>query len=237
MPCIRFLSFGLLAFLFLGCAAKQEGVKQDARQADSPVTVIAKARSESGAFCLIKPADGPVLSAYGMRRHPTKKVRKFHPGVDIAAKRGSAVVAAAGGAVIFSGRRKGYGNTVEIDHGNGKCTLYAHMDRVFVSTGQTVAQGEKLGVVGRSGRTTGPNLHFELLANGRAVNPVPGEGWAAAPLTREAGRAGEDIQTPPPAARPTVPAPQKKLSRPLAELDSPQAAAPPEEAPVNPDIA
>ena len=176
----RFLLLAIFLSLLSGCAAKQQNINQDTPSINTNVVVEAR---QDGAFCLIKPADGPVHSDYGMRRHPTKKKKqKFHAGIDIAAKRGSDVVAAAPGTVVFSGRRNGYGKTVEIDHGNGLCTLYAHMDKVFVSKGQTLAQGERLGLVGRTGRTTGSHLHFELLADGKHTNPVPSQGWAESDL-------------------------------------------------------
>jgi len=178
---MRFNRFLPLCLLLLcstafGCAARNNGINQDAHNANANVAVTATARypSETG---LIKPADGPVYSGYGPRKHPTQKRTKFHKGIDIAAKRGSDVIAAASGKVVFSGRKNGYGNTVEIDHGNGTSTLYAHMDKVFITQGQNLKQGDTIGTVGRTGRTTGPCLHFELLANGKHTNPIPKEGW------------------------------------------------------------
>lgn len=180
-----FFFLAIILPLSFGCAAKkQHDLNQDVHNANANVAIANLKHSaaadfaKSEAFTLIKPADGPIQSAYGMRKHPTKKRQKFHHGIDIAAKRGSTVVAAASGTVTFSGRKNGYGKVVEIDHGNGKQTLYAHMDSVFVVTGQKLAQAEPLGTVGRTGRTTGPNLHFELLADGKTTNPVPKEGWA-----------------------------------------------------------
>ena len=151
------------------------------KQGAGPVKITSTGGKENEAFCtiaMVKPADGPVNSPYGVRRIPGKKRgKKFHKGIDIGAKRGSDVVAAAPGKVIFSGKKRGYGNTVEIAHDNGLVTLYAHMDKIFVSEGQPVAEAGRIGIVGRSGRTTGPNLHFELLAGGKPVNPVPTQGW------------------------------------------------------------
>ena len=174
----RFLPLCLLILFcstLFGCAARNN-INQDAHNANANVAVSATARypAEAG---FIKPAEGPVYSGYGPRKHPTQKRTKFHKGIDIAAKRGSDVVAAASGKVVFSGRKNGYGKTVEIDHGNGTSTLYAHMDKVFITQGQSLKQGDKIGTVGRTGRTTGPCLHFELLANGQHTNPIPKEGW------------------------------------------------------------
>ena len=173
----RFLFLALFLPLLSGCVAKQQNIKQDTPSINSNSNVAVEVRQDD-ILCLIKPADGPIYSDFGMRRHPTKKRKpRLHAGIDISAKRGSDVVAAAPGIVAFSGSRKGYGKTVKIDHGNGLRTLYAHMDKVFVSEGQTLAQGERIGLVGRTGRTTGAHLHFELLADGKPINPVPSQGW------------------------------------------------------------
>ena len=150
------------------------------KQGKGPVPVTTTKGKENEAYCtlaMVKPADGPVNSDYGVRRAPGKKVSKFHKGIDIGAKRGSDVLAAASGKVVFTGKKRGYGNTVEIEHGNGVATRYAHLDRILVSKGQDVSQAYRIGLVGRSGRTTGANLHFELLAQGRPVNPIPQDGW------------------------------------------------------------
>lgn len=125
-------------------------------------------------FELVKPAQGPITSPFGMRKHPTKRRKIFHRGVDINAKRGSPVVAAAPGVVTFTGSRgRGYGKTIEIRHDNGMLTRYAHLDTILVKVGDRVTPDLNIGRVGRTGRTTGPNLHLELLAGGKTVNPVP----------------------------------------------------------------
>ena len=82
-------------------------------------------------------------------------------------------LAAAKGEVIFAGRRGGYGKLVEISHGNGMITRYAHLSRIDVTVGQSIDAGETLGGLGSTGRSTGPHLHFEVRINGRAVNPRP----------------------------------------------------------------
>lgn len=136
--------------------------------------------TEKGTYCtlpLAMPADGPIRSVFGMRRHPVKKRKIFHKGIDIAAKRGSDVLAAASGKVIYSGWKKGYGKTVTIEHQDKLTTLYAHMDKIFVKAGQEVREGSRIGAVGRTGLTTGAHLHFELMADGKHINPVPETGW------------------------------------------------------------
>ena len=154
---------------------------QDAPAVQGPLpTIITTPGQENLNLCsleLVKPAQGTVYSDYGMRKDPKAKKKKFHNGIDIAAKRGSEVVAAAPGTVVFTGKKRGYGNTVEITHGNGLITRYAHLDKILVAQGQSVSPATNLGLVGRTGRTTGANLHFELLAQGKSVNPIPESGW------------------------------------------------------------
>lgn len=105
------------------------------------------------------------------RLHPLLGYRRPHPGVDISANAGSPVIATGAGRVVFAGRESGYGRLVEIDHGYGFRTRYAHLARVTVRSGQRVERGDQVGEVGRSGLATGPNLHYEVLVDGRAVNP------------------------------------------------------------------
>lgn len=106
------------------------------------------------------------------RKNPVSGVYKKHTGVDIGASYGSAVLASNGGTVTLAGRNSGYGNCIVIDHGGGKATLYAHLSSIGVSAGQTVSKGQQIGKVGSTGNSTGPHLHFEILINGTAVNPM-----------------------------------------------------------------
>jgi murein DD-endopeptidase MepM/ murein hydrolase activator NlpD len=124
------------------------------------------------------PVEGSISSTYGVRRLSGKKKRvRMHSGVDISAPRGTPVLAAASGVVFFAGHWAAYGKIVEIDHGNGLVTRYAHLDTKNVETGARVASGQAIGAVGRSGRTTGAHLHFETLVNGRTVDPMMAEIW------------------------------------------------------------
>lgn len=95
-----------------------------------------------------------------------------HSGVDIAGPPSNKILAAAAGTVVISGWQRGYGKTILIDHGNGKRTRYGHASQLFVSVGDTVNRGETIAMVGTTGRSTGPHLHFEILVNGRRVNPL-----------------------------------------------------------------
>jgi murein DD-endopeptidase MepM/ murein hydrolase activator NlpD len=118
------------------------------------------------------PTDGAELSSsFGNREDPLTGRRAFHAGLDFAAAYGAPIRAAAAGTVSFAGFKPDYGWTVEIEHGNGLATRYAHASRLDVKRGMLVRAGEKLASVGSSGRSTGPHLHFEVLRNGRAADP------------------------------------------------------------------
>jgi len=112
-----------------------------------------------------------VTSSFGSRVDPFSRGRAFHSGVDYPAPPGSPIYASAGGKVIFADTRRQYGRTVEIDHGGGLVTRYAHASELLVEAGQIVMPGEKIAKVGSTGRSTGPHLHFEILKNGRFVDP------------------------------------------------------------------
>lgn len=118
--------------------------------------------------------DAWISSGYSNSRyHPVLLHERPHTGVDISARAGAPVQASARGTVTFAGRSPGYGNTVEIDHGFGYRTRYAHLSRLRVSEGQRVRRGDVIAEVGQTGLTTGPNLHYEVLVNDRPVNPRP----------------------------------------------------------------
>jgi murein DD-endopeptidase MepM/ murein hydrolase activator NlpD len=117
----------------------------------------------------------PVSSKFGWRLDPLSGETRFHQGVDIAVAYGHDVKAAADGIVSFAGVQNGYGNTVVIDHEGGRQTRYAHLSQELVRAGDVVSEGQVLGKSGNSGRSTGPHLHFEMLVNGRPVDPVAAE--------------------------------------------------------------
>ena len=112
------------------------------------------------------PLRGGLNSYYGYRWG------SFHTGLDIGGDTGQPFVAAAGGTVSSVGWSGGYGNMILIDHGNGVATRYAHASKVSVSNGQQISKGESIGLVGSTGRSTGPHLHFEVIINGDTVNPL-----------------------------------------------------------------
>lgn len=110
-------------------------------------------------------------SAFGNRVDPFNKHLAFHSGVDFALPTGADVLAAAGGRIRFAGRNGGYGKLLEIDHGNGLVTRYAHLSRFHVRVGEVVTPGQRIAAAGSTGRSTGPHLHFEVLHNGRFADP------------------------------------------------------------------
>ncbi len=122
------------------------------------------------------PSGKPVVSGwlssnFGWRIDPFTRKRAFHEGVDWVAKPGSDILAAAGGVVIYSRKHPQYGNMIEIDHGNGYVTRYAHAEELAATVGEVVLRGQKVATVGSTGRSTGPHLHFEVLKNGKPQNP------------------------------------------------------------------
>jgi murein DD-endopeptidase MepM/ murein hydrolase activator NlpD len=115
---------------------------------------------------------GYISSRFGKRNDPFTGRSAYHKGVDFAGRQGAEVVAVASGVVIWSGDRYGYGELVEVNHGNGYVTRYAHNADNLVAVGDTVKRGQIIARMGDTGRATGPNLHFEVLRNGHAVDPL-----------------------------------------------------------------
>lgn len=137
------------------------------------------------------PVDGPVGSGFGFRVDPFSGRPALHTGLDFPADVGTQILAAAGGVVVSTASHPAYGNLVEVDHGNGLQTRYAHASKVLVKTGDLVKRGQLLALVGTTGRSTGPHLHFEVSVAGVPQNParfLAGRG-ASAPAAVAAGRA------------------------------------------------
>lgn len=136
-------------------------------------TLMSNRRLEDERFVAGRPITwGWLSSQYGYRSDPFTGKRTWHNGVDLAGKEGSDIISVAAGVVTFAGDRQGYGNLVEIDHGDGLVTRYAHAKTVEVETGQVVQKGQAIATMGSTGRSTGPHVHFEVLQNGEARNPV-----------------------------------------------------------------
>lgn len=113
-----------------------------------------------------------VASGYKMRMHPILKINKFHKGMDFSASRGTPIYASGNGRVIMAERNSTYGNIVQIRHGYGYETLYAHMDKIATSNGKYVKRGDLIGYVGNTGLSVSPHLHYEVLKNGEVLNPL-----------------------------------------------------------------
>jgi murein DD-endopeptidase MepM/ murein hydrolase activator NlpD len=115
---------------------------------------------------------GFISSYFGEREDPFSGEEAYHKGVDFAGTAGANVMAVAAGVVTWAGERTGYGQLVEINHGDGYVTRYAHNERTLVSVGQTVKRGDPIALMGSTGRSTGPHVHFEVVRNGRQVDPL-----------------------------------------------------------------
>lgn len=118
------------------------------------------------------PLRGRMTSRFGYRRHPLWGGRHMHTGLDIANKYGTPIKAADSGEVIFAGWWDGYGKAIVIDHGRKTTTVYGHLSRIYKKVGAIVAKGQTIGLVGNTGYSTGPHLHFEVRKNGKPVDPM-----------------------------------------------------------------
>jgi len=126
-----------------------------------------------GSGVLAWPLRGRITSVFGYRRHPLWGGRDFHTGLDIAARHGTPIKAADAGEIILAGWWDGYGKAIVIDHGARTTTVYGHMSRLYKKVGDVVAKGQVIGLVGSTGYSTGPHLHFEVRKNGKPKNPRP----------------------------------------------------------------
>lgn len=152
-------------------AAKKNGGSSSSSSSSSAGN-LSSATLTSGTFTWPLPGYTNNSSAYGWRVHPIYGTRKFHKGEDIPAPTGTPIVAAASGTVTTAGWVSGYGNYTVINHGGGVMTAYGHQSAIHVSVGQTVTAGQTIGLVGSTGNSTGPHLHFEVYVNGSTRNPM-----------------------------------------------------------------
>ena len=132
---------------------------------------IAKAGRVLAALPSRWPVRGAVNSEFGRRLSPWTGAPEFHAGIDISSDRGTAVKAPAPGTVIFAGLRAEYGNTVIVDHGNDIKSLYGHLQKIQVTSGQRVERGQVIAISGNTGKSSGPHLHYEILVKDQPVNP------------------------------------------------------------------
>ena len=135
-------------------------------------TLLVSRKIQSDLFIAGRPVEkGWMSSRFGARIDPITGKRAWHTGVDFAGKEGSNIIAVAAGVVVYSGSRSGYGEVVEINHGSGFTTLYGHHKKNMVKVGDIVKKGQVVGLMGSSGRSTGPHVHFEVYKHGRIVDP------------------------------------------------------------------
>ena len=137
----------------------------------SVIWVNADGVGGEGSAAMRMPVQGRLTSGFGSRFHPILGYERFHAGLDLAAAAGTPIVAAADGRVVSAGWAGGYGRAVAIVHAGGIETKYGHMSRIAAFAGELVHRGQVIGYVGSSGLSTGPHLHYEVLKNGRPVNP------------------------------------------------------------------
>jgi murein DD-endopeptidase MepM/ murein hydrolase activator NlpD len=135
-------------------------------------TLMSRRNLEDDRFVAGRPITwGWLSSRYGYRSDPFTGRRTWHDGVDLAGKEGSDIIAVAAGVVTHAGEQYGYGNLVEIDHGDGLVTRYGHARSIEVKLGDVVRKGQVIALMGSTGRSTGPHVHFEVLKNGKSRNP------------------------------------------------------------------
>ena len=159
-----------------GAIAGIEALDAELARIEGQIDRVADAASEHSLVAMQSPTRRPVQggelsSPFGNRHDPIAQRPAFHAGLDFAAEHGTPIVAAGGGRVRFAGFRSDYGWMVEIEHGNGLATRYAHASRLLVTQGALVMPGERIAMVGSSGRSTGTHLHFEVLRQGAQVDP------------------------------------------------------------------
>jgi murein DD-endopeptidase MepM/ murein hydrolase activator NlpD len=147
-------------------AAESASLAAAIREAQEQAAASSTGGGTPSASGFIWPVNGAVVSGFGWRGG------RMHEGIDITASSGTPIWAAAAGTVIWASWRGGYGNCVVVDHGNGLATLYAHASSILVGVGQPVDQGETIALVGSTGNSSGPHLHFEVRVNGSAVDPL-----------------------------------------------------------------
>ncbi len=148
-------------------------VDEKGQQLEILESLISNNKIEKDLFIAGRPIQkGWMSSSYGYRTDPFHGDKAWHGGVDFAGKFGSDVVAVGSGVVTWSGERYGYGNMVEINHGNGYLSRYAHNSENFVVPGEVVKKGQTIAAMGSSGRSTGPHVHFEVYKHGRPVDPA-----------------------------------------------------------------
>ena len=149
-----------------------EDIESREQQLSILENLLVSRKIQDDVFIAGRPVEkGWMSSRFGNRNDPITGKRAWHSGVDFAGKEGSNVISVAAGVVVYSGPRSGYGRLVEINHGSGFTTMYGHHKKIHVKVGDIVKKGQVIGLMGSSGRSTGPHVHFEVYKNGRVVDP------------------------------------------------------------------
>lgn len=165
------------AAIEVGELAINSGGPFDENAGDNESDIDARIREatemlEEALLPTVWPANGKVNNEFGFRRNPFGgRFYEFHAGLDVDGERGDPVIAPGGGTVVKAGYNGGYGNVIDIDHGNGVVTRYGHLSKIEVAVGDTVTRGQQIGQVGSTGRSTGPHLHYEVRINDRPIDP------------------------------------------------------------------
>ncbi|QMV43077.1 M56 family metallopeptidase [Cohnella cholangitidis] len=174
---VSFIGVAILvaAALFTLPSAFASGKGDSSTAAEQPTTApIVDTRKEAGSVTIpfIAPTAGKLTSPYGERIHPVTSKKSLHDGIDIANKKGTDVYAAAGGKVVKAEYDKKYGNTIKIEHNGIWTTEYRHLDKLSVEEGASVESGDLIGLMGSTGESTGPHLHFSVLSDGKYIDPM-----------------------------------------------------------------
>ena len=150
----------------------KDGVGKDIRELQSMLAMEGDAADANSHMPSIWPAKGVISSTFGARQDPVYGGGAFHEGLDIANDVGTTIVATAAGTVTYAGYNGGYGNEIEIDHGNGFVTKYGHNSALLVQAGMTVKKGQSIALMGSTGKSTGSHVHYEVRVNGVATDPL-----------------------------------------------------------------
>ena len=147
-------------------------VKQQFLDFDHLIKELEKKKNLLASTPSIRPVEGWVTSGFGYRESPFTGERSFHSGLDISNKPGTKIIATANGKISYASRKALLGNLVTIDHGYGRVTRYGHLEKILVKSGQQVKRGDVIGLMGNTGQSTGPHLHYEVRINGTPIDPV-----------------------------------------------------------------
>ncbi len=146
--------------------------KKQALDFEHLIKMLEKKRNLLAATPSIRPVDGWITSKFGYRKSPFTGRKEFHAGLDISNKSGTKIIATANGRVSYAARKMYIGNLVVMDHGHGRVTKFGHLKKILVKQGQQVKRGDVIALLGNTGRSTGPHVHYEVRINGTPVNPL-----------------------------------------------------------------